>query len=339
MGPEDLTAALTELFDHADADHVLGFGSGADIGLFKFSDDLAIVQTLDFLTPIVDDPYEFGRIAAANALSDIYTAAARPVTALNILAFPCELGTDVAARILKGGADTVAEAGAVILGGHTVNDVEPKYGLAATGVVDPARLITNEGAKPGDALVLTKKIGTGILNSAIKLSNGVLEYYRGAPPDIPGSVFGEATASMMRLNKSASEAMVNFGATVCTDVTGFGLLGHARTLAQNSGVAISVEYSKIPVYDGVEAFAGPGTKGGGERNYDWVKSVLNVSPAVGMDQLMTLCDPQTSGGLLICVPEKMSDKLVKRLVDSGDEASAIIGIVENGRSGSIRILP
>jgi len=339
LGPEDLTAALTELFKHADADRVLGFSSGADTGVFKFSDNLAIVQTVDFLTPIVDDPYEFGRIAAANALSDIYTAAARPVTALNILAFPCELGTDVAARILKGGADTVAKAGAVILGGHTVNDVEPKYGLAVTGVGDAARLITNEGAKPGDVLVLTKKIGTGILNSATKLSNGVLQYYKGAPPDISAAVFAEATASMMRLNKSASEAMVDFGATACTDITGFGLLGHARILAQNSGVAISVEYSRTPVYDGVEAFAIPGTKGGGERNHDWVKKALNVSPAVGIDQLMTLCDPQTSGGLLICVPEKMSDKLLKRLIDGGDEASAIIGSVEKGLPGSIRILP
>jgi selenide,water dikinase len=302
------------------------------------TDDLAIVQSVDFFSPNVDDPFEFGRIAAANALSDIYTNGATPVTALNIIGFPCKLGTQMITEILSGGADAVREAGAVILGGHTIDDLEPKYGLAVTGVVNPAKMITNTGAKPGDALLLTKKIGVGIVTSIVKLKNKALGRLGGGGAVISETVHKEAITAMKRINKNASAAMLEFEVNACTDISGFGLLGHARNIAENSGVSLSISYSKTPRYEGVEQNAIRGSKGGGERNYSWIEKFLHTADGVSKEQIMVMCDPQTSGGLLMAIDEGKADKLLNRLKDGGDEA-AIIGQVDEGEPGVIKLNP
>lgn len=296
------------------------------------SESLALAQSVDILTPIVDDPYMFGRIAAANSLADIYAVGARPYTALNILCYPRKLGMDIVAQILRGGADTVAEAGAVLLGGHSMEDDEPKYGLAVTGLVDPARMITSGGARPGDALILTKKIGTGILNKLIKSRKPP----KGAPP---ARVHDEAAESMARLNKAAAEAMIEHGANACTDVTGFGLLGHAANMAGASGVRIVINYSAVPMFDGVETHATACSRGACERNREGVEKALTAAPGLDKNKLMVMLDPQTSGGLLISVPGEKAEALVKKLREGGDEVSTVIGRVEEGPPGTVEARP
>lgn len=306
--------------------------------MYKIAEDLAIVQTVDFFTPIVDDPYTFGKIAAANSLSDIYAMGARPITALNIIAISCSIGMDVAREILRGGADVVREAGALIIGGHSMDDGVPKYGLAVTGLVDPRKMITNQGAKPGDALILTKKIGVGILSDIARhdhsLLSEALHIHR-----LEQALRNEMDTAMMRLNRNASAAMVEFSAHACTDVTGFGFLGHARNIAEASSVRLVVEYSRIPKYDGVETHTKSDTKGGGQRNYKGVKDFIEVSKDITQRQMDVLCDPQTSGGLLIAVSPDKADALLSRLREGGDTVSAIVGWADNGKSGTILVNP
>lgn len=306
--------------------------------MYKITEDLAIVQTVDFFTPIVDDPYTFGKIAAANALSDIYAMGARPLTAMNIIAISRSIGMDVAREILRGGADVVREAGALVIGGHSVDDNVPKYGLAVTGLVDPRKMITNRGAKHGDALILTKRLGVGILNNIAKrdlsLVSATLKIHH-----LEQALRDEMEAAMMRLNKHASEAMLEFSAHACTDVTGFGFLGHARNIAEASGVRLVIEYSKVPRYDGVETHAKPGAKGCGERNYKWVKDFIEVAKEVTQRQVDVLCDPQTSGGLFIAVAPDKADAMLARLREGGDTPSAIVGWADNGQPGTILINP
>lgn len=304
--------------------------------MYKVSDDLAIVQTVDFFTPIVDDPYKFGRIAAANALSDIYTIGARPITALNIIAISCSVGMDVAKEILRGGSEVVREAGAVIAGGHSVDDNVPKYGLAVTGVVHPDKLITNQGAKPGDALILTKKIGVGILNNLARRDNSLIEMAL-RTHHVPQAVYDEAEAAMMRLNHDASEVMLEFGAHACTDISGFGMLGHIQHIAAASSVRLVIEYSKVPKYDGVEDYAISDTKGAGERNYKGVRDYIETASGVTHENVMVLCDAQTSGGLFIAVAQEKAEAMLKRLHERGDVVSAIVGWVENGPPGTALI--
>lgn len=297
-----------------------------------------MVQTVDFFTPIVDDPYDFGWIAAANALSDVYTMGARPVSALNIVGYPCRLGLAGITDILRGGADAVREAGAVIVGGHSIEDDEPKYGLAVTGLVNPAKMITNRGARPGMALILTKKLGTGIVNNIMKRKDSFTGglTLRGSLPD---GVFAEALTAMKRLNKAASAVMTAHHAAACTDVTGYGLLGHARNVAEASGVGMTIEYHKAPKYDGVEPLAIPGTRGGGERNHHWVAPVVDRHEAIDHNQMMLLCDAQTSGGLLIAVDADRADDLVAALHAAGDLPAAVIGHVTEAPPGRITLLP
>ncbi len=329
IGPDDLRKALAGLKPFSDPNLLYGMGMGDDAGVYKISDDKAIVQTVDFFPPIVDDPYKFGRIAAVNALSDVYVMGAKPITALNLLAVSCSVGMDTIGDILRGGADAVREAGAVIAGGHSVEDDEPKYGLAVTGVVDPRKMVTNTGALPGDALILTKKIGIGILRNLARREQSTIDQ----------SVYDEAETAMMRLNRDASVAMLEFGARACTDITGFGLLGHARNVAEASSVRLALEYSRVPKYHEIEAYAvSDATKGGG-RNYHWVESVLETATGVTRGMLMVLCDAQTSGGLLVSIPQEKADALLKRLRDGGDEVSAIIGWVEEGPPGTIAVRP
>lgn len=329
LGPEDLKKALEGITPFSDPNLLYGTGIGDDAGVYKITEDIAIVQTVDFFTPIVDDPYMFGKIAAANALSDVYAMGARPLTAMNIIAISCSIGMDVAREILRGGADKVRSAGALIIGGHSVDDNVPKYGLAVTGLVDPRKMITNRGAKPGDALILTKKLGVGILNNVARHDHSLLST----------ALRDEMEAAMMRLNRHASETMVEFCAHACTDITGFGFLGHVRNIAEASGVRLVVEYSRIPKYDGVEAYAKPDSKGGGARNYKGVKDFIEVSKGVTQAQVDVLCDPQTSGGLFIAVSPDKADAMLARLHEGGDTPSAIVGWADNGQPGTILINP
>jgi len=309
---------------------LVGYDLFADAAVYRLSDDLALVQTLDFFTPVVDDPYLFGQIAAANSLSDIYAMGARPLTALNIVCFPSRvLGPEILAAILRGGADKVQEAGALVVGGHSVEDKEPKYGLSVTGIVRPDCLVTNSGARPGDVLVLTKPIGTGLVLMAAKadmLASGELE---------------AAVMSMCALNRAAAEAMLATEVHAATDITGFGLLGHARELALASKVSLEISFSKVPVLRGALQAAAMGlVPAGTYANRDYVQPgiwVLN-DQAVGERELDVLCDPQTSGGLLMAAAPERERKLLAELA-SRDVAAAVIGRVLAGEPGLIRLAP
>jgi selenide,water dikinase len=267
----------------------VGFETNDDAGVFQLTPDLALVQTVDFFTPMVDDPYAFGAIAAANALSDVYAMGATPLTALNVLAFPTKvLPGEVLAEILRGGAEKAAEAGVTILGGHTVEDDVPKYGMAVTGTVHPARVLTNAGGKVGDRLLLTKPIGVGLLATGIK--RGIV------------SAEGERLAieSMSRLNKGAGEVLARLGAHACTDITGFGLLGHLNELVRGSGLGAEIAFSQVPIFEEALALArADEAPGGTERNLAYLEPFVTFDPTLDQGQRLLLADAQTSGGLLI----------------------------------------
>lgn len=274
-----------------DPNLIVGFNKSDDAGVYKISPDLALVQTVDFFTPVVDDPYLYGQIAAANSLSDVYAMGGKPLTVLNIACFSCSLDSSVLADILKGGAQKIKEAGAILLGGHTVTDNEIKYGLSVTGTVDPQRVVTNSGAKPGDVLILTKPIGTGILTTAFKFDM------------ISEEDLKEAAISMSTLNKAASEAMQKIGVHACTDITGFGLLGHGYEMADGSGVELKINSSRVPlmgrVIDLIEKDSVPG---GAYSNMHYFSQWVDFEDSITEPQKIALFDPQTSGGLLISVP-------------------------------------
>ncbi len=284
------------------------------------------MQSVDFFTPVVNDPYTFGRITAANALSDIYAMGASPLTALNIVGFPPCLSLDVLTAILKGGAEAVAEAGAVIVGGHTVEDDEPKYGLAITGLVDPRKMITTVGCRPGDQLVLTKPLGTGILATALK-----------------GEVLAEkdmtdAIAGMSMLNKEASRVMLEVGVSACTDITGFGLIGHALEMAEASGVGVVVDSQALPAYPKVFEMAHIGLiPVGSYRNRQYYLPRVDGVEQLPHAIIDLLADPQTSGGLLLSVAAEKADRLRKKLEATGCGAF-LIGHVEKGPAGRMKIV-
>jgi selenide,water dikinase len=298
-----------------------------DAGVYRLRPDLALVQTVDFFTPVVDDPYTFGQIAAANALSDIYAMGAAPLTALNLVAFPiCTLGVSVLQEILRGGGDKVAEAGAVILGGHSIEDDEPKYGLAVTGVVHPDRIVANNGAKPGDWLVLTKPLGTGVLATALKA--GLLD------PEAE-RLLGETMAS---LNAGASRAMLRVGVNACTDITGFGLLGHLRELAFNSKVDLEVDATAVTYLPQARKLAGQGIiPAGAYSNRDFLAPYVEVLGMVGIADQDLLYDPQTSGGLLLAVDDSRKEDLLTALRQEGIGHPGAIGRVLGSGTGRILI--
>jgi len=298
---------------------LVGFSTRDDAGVYQLRDDLALVQTVDFFTPIVDDPYDFGRIAAANALSDVYAMGATPVCALNIAAFPLEtFGPEVLARILAGGADIAGRAGVAIVGGHTIKDDEPKYGLAVTGIVHPREIITNAGARPGDALVLTKPLGTGILASALK-KNAIEE-----------AQAAEAVRWMTMLNAGAARAMLEAHAHAATDITGFGLLGHAHEMATASDVALRITASQVPRYALALAMLAAGIAPGGTRdNAAEHAAFTTFAPDVTADDRLLLSDAQTSGGLLIAVAPNDLSVLRAKLQEDG-VLNAVVGHVEGG---------
>lgn len=315
-----------------------GFSNRGDSGVFLISNNLAIVQSVDVFTPIVDDAYMFGRIAAVNAMSDIYAVGAKPVCALNILMFPCAL-VDEAAATMQGGADAVREAGSVILGGHSVDDPIPKYGLAVTGVMRKKELVSHQGARPGDTLILTKKIGTGLITSAHRSGGSAMAGVRGWKKKLSAS-HREVVESMARPNMAASQSMVKTKVNACTDITGFGLLGHARNMAEQSGACLVISASAVPRFDGALELAAAGPPGGGmTRNMKWIKPNFKKDNYTPPGSAEMLCDPQTSGGLLISVSAKKAEALVDRLREVGDIASAIIGHVESPGGPCVRLVP
>ena len=286
-------------------------------------DDLALIQTVYFFPPIVDDPTAFGQIAVANALSDVYAMGGKPLIALNIVGFPVSLPKDILGAVLKGGADKAQEAGVLIVGGHTVDDAEPKYGLAVTGVIKPGAQVTNAGAMLGDALVLTKPLGTGIITTA------------GKQEVVSHEVLAGAVATMAMLNKAAAEAMMRVGVNACTDVTGFGLLGHLRGMVAGSGVGARLSFGSIPLLPGVVELAESGVApGGSNRNLDSVRGVVSFAPGLPETAPILLADAQTSGGLLISVPAARRDALLAELEFGGVATRAVVGeIVDRSELG------
>lgn len=300
-------------------DLLIGLGRPDDAAVYRLSDQHALVQTVDFFTPVVDDPYAYGAIAAANAMSDVYAMGGEVLFALNIAALPDDLPAEVVGEILRGGADKVAEAGAVIAGGHTIKDKEPKYGLCVTGIIHPAEVMAKGGAQPGDVLVLTKPLGVGVVTTAIKRDLA-------DPAHIDAAV-----ASMLRLNRNAARAARACGARGGTDITGFGLLGHALEMAHGAGVCFRFSWDALPFLPGALEYGQNWVfPGGAATNAATYQPQVQFDPALEEWQRMMIFDPETSGGLLIAIPEPKADALVHMLRTGGD-AAFIVGEVVAGR--------
>jgi selenide,water dikinase len=316
-----LAEVLHGLPNNVDANLLVGINQADDAGVYKINDRQALVQTVDFFPPIVDDPFWFGQIAASNALSDIYAMGARPLTALNIVGFPPKMPQQVLQDILRGGQEKIAEAGAVIVGGHSIKDNELKYGVACTGIIEIDKIVTNAGAQPGDILILTKPLGTGVITTAIKQKLA-------SPDDVD-----RVTQIMAKLNKVPSELMVINGATAATDVTGFGLLGHAYEMAAGAKVSIEIEFAALPIIEGAVAFAKAGAlTGGANANLDYLKDKVDVSVSLKKEELDILYDAQTSGGLLVAMSVEKAEKYISQCRESGVEATKIGRVIEPERA-------
>jgi selenide, water dikinase len=320
----ELAHVLRHMLPVDDPNVLVGHTTGDDAAVYRLSADRALVVTADFFTPIVDDPFDFGRIAAANALSDVYAMGARPLFALNLVGFPRKLLSEgLLEEILRGGGEVAREAGVPILGGHTIDDAEPKYGMVAIGEVDPERMVTNAGARPGDVLVLTKALGAGIIATAIKAGAA------------PASVVASAVRSMATLNRGAAEAMVAAGLRAATDVTGFGLLGHLRSMLRASGASARLSASDVPLLEGAAELLHAGhVPGGTRRNLEDLGPDVTFGPGVSDTLRTLLADAQTSGGLLMAVPPDRLDGVLAWLKDAAPVA-AVIGVVERGEAGRI----
>ena len=304
---------------------MVGFDASDDAAVYRVSDELAMIQTVDFFPPLVDDPRDFGRVAASNALSDVYAMGGTPRLAMNLLCFPCSLPLEAVGEILAGGAEKVQEAGAVIAGGHSIDDPVPKYGLCVTGFAHPREILTNGGAGEGDLLILTKPLGTGILSTAAKaglLSDG--EY--------------RAMVELMAtLNRAACEAMRPLRPTACTDVTGFGLLGHIEEMARGAGLAARLSGGAVPVLPRALELAREGNlPAGAYRNRSYLEGKVLVEETVALERADTLYDPQTAGGLVIAIPEARGETLLRRLEDAG-VAGAVIGRMVRRREYSVEV--
>jgi selenide,water dikinase len=295
---------------------LVGHETSDDAGVYKLTEDIALIQTIDYFTPIVDDPYMFGQIAAANALSDVYAMGGEPKTVLNIVGYPIKkLGPDMLAEILRGASDKVKEAGALTIGGHSIDDQEPKFGLSVTGLAHPGAIWKNVGAKPGDLLVLSKPIGVGIMTTGIKRSAITAEQER------------EVTETMALLNKSAADALKDFTPHAVTDVTGFGLLGHGSEIARGSNVSFEISLSDVPVLDGTYELAAKGiVPGGSKSNHKWLDNDVEYQD-ISTEEQLVLCDAITSGGLLVSLPESEAGQYVEALINKGLGHAAIVGKV------------
>jgi selenide, water dikinase len=324
LSPSVLEQVLKRLPHGDDPNVLVGFETSDDAGIYKLTPELAMVQTVDFFTPIVDDPFAFGQVAAANALSDVYAMGGRPVTALSIVGFPPSASPDLLEEIMQGGLSKISEAGATVLGGHSIRDDDLKFGYAVTGVIDPRKIWKNVGARAGDALILTKAIGTGVIATGLKQGK------------VPTEAVAAATESMTRLNRAAAEALqeliVAAGANwppvhAVTDVTGFGLLGHAREMAIGSRVSLQLDHQRVEYLPGAIEAAQAGFLSGGLRNnQQFVEGCVAFADGVGEDFRNLFFDPQTSGGLLVAIDREFADEAIARLEQRGVRG-AVIGRV------------
>ncbi|HEY3282826.1 MAG TPA: selenide, water dikinase SelD [Armatimonadota bacterium] len=328
LSPVELTQVLKHLPPILDPAVLVGPESRDDAAVYQLSPELALVLTTDFFTPLVDDPYDFGRIAAANALSDIYAMGAEPKLALSLVAFPARtLSADILAEILRGGAAITQQAGVSLVGGHSIDDTEPKFGLVALGFAHPQRILRNRGARPGDRLVLTKPLGVGILVTALKRDR------------ITEEELQEAVQTMTTLNDRASRALLEVGAHSCTDVTGFGLLGHLKEVLEGSGVGARIFWEQVPFLGQVAGLAKEGViPGGTERNLASVEELMRWPEGFEEWQRLMLADAQTSGGLLASVPADRVDELLALLRQAGTPAQAVIGEVVAEPAGVVEVV-
>lgn len=317
IGPDILAQVLCQLPKTYDDNLLVGLDTSDDAAVYRINEEIALIQTLDFFTPVVDDPYTFGQIAAANSLSDVYAMGGEPKLAMNIVCFPNCLSPDILVQILKGGHDKVSEAGALLIGGHTVEDDEPKYGLSVAGFVDPNKVLTNSNAKPGDMLVLTKPIGVGIINTAVKAELADKDSYE------------EAVRVMSTLNKYAKEAIDKVNVNSVTDITGFGLLGHSLEMAEGSSVTIVIDHKKVPIIDKAREYAQMGlVPAGAYSNRKHVGEKVRYSDDIPEDIMDILFDPQTSGGLLISVPKENVNLLLDNLKNTPTEFAVVGEVIE-----------
>ena len=327
IGPEVLASVLSKLPRNESTDNLLvGLETSDDAAVYKLNNDSALIQTLDFFTPMIDDPYIFGQIAAANSLSDVYAMGGKPIVAMNIVCFPSCHDMNVLAEILKGGFDKVKESGALLVGGHTVDDKEPKYGLSVSGIVHPDKVLSNATSKAGDKLIITKPIGVGILNTAMK--EGLVDK----------EVSEKVIETMIHLNKYAAMSFDNIEVNSVTDITGFGLLGHALEMAKASNVSIEIDSKEVPILEGAVDMARMGIiPAGMYRNKEYIgKDVSTNNIATEIEDI--LYDPQTSGGLLISVREELADMLIKDMKKNGSIEAKVIGEVKEKSSKYITVI-
>jgi selenide, water dikinase len=326
LAPGSLRSVLDRLPPQSDPNLLVGFDTSDDAGVYRTGPNTALVQTIDFFTPMVDDPFTFGQIAAANALSDVYAMGGRPLTALSVVCFPQGGDLDILTDVMRGGLAKLAEADCTVVGGHSVRDAEMKFGYAVTGLIDPARVFTNSGAQSGDTLILTKPLGTGVITTALKQGKANDEWVDGA------------VRSMTTLNKAAAEILSRkAGIHAVTDVTGFGLMGHGREMAMGSGVIIEIEIEKVPRLDGaLEAIALGAIPAGLHANRDYAECVVSDAPSshIADDLRALMYDPQTSGGLLISVAAEVASGMLVSLHEAALPA-AIIGRVLSGKPGIV----
>ena len=305
----------------------MGTETGDDAAVYRLDRDRGIVATLDFFTPVVDDPFDFGRIAAANALSDVYAMGGRPLFALNIVGWPMKvLGAEILGQVLAGGASVCELAGISIVGGHTVDDAEPKYGLSVTGIVDPARILRNVGGAPGDVLFLTKPLGSGILTTVLKRKG------------VDDATYRLLVETLTTLNRAGSEAMIAGGARAATDVTGFGLLGHLAGMLRGGGLGADVSFGALPFLAGVREAAAAGfVPGGTKNNLRYFGAHVDFDASIAESDRLAVADAQTSGGLLVACPPERADEMERRFRDAGTLAAARIGRLTDEFPGRIRV--
>ena len=305
LAPGDLAQVLSKLPHQHNENVIVGFDTADDAGVFRLSDEIALVQTLDFFTPVSDDPYVYGQVAAVNSLNDVYAMGGRPLSALSMVCFPQKGDFELLAKILEGGQRTMNAEGVVVIGGHSVDDAEMKFGYAVTGVVHPNKVVTNAGAKPGDVLVLTKSIGTGAINTAVKNGKASTE------------TIEAVTKAMTTSAARASKVMVELGANGCTDVTGFGLLGHAYEMAKASDVTFDIDSARVPLLPDVLELIGQGMLTRGDKNNRvYVRETVRFAETVSSIMQSALFDPQTAGGLLISLPKEKTDEYLSLVSDA-----------------------
>lgn len=312
-----MAQALASIPQANHPDLLVGFNKADDAGVFRINDEIALVQTVDFFPPIVDDPFYFGQIAAANALSDVYAMGGKPLTALSIVGFPSNLPPYVLTDILKGGSSKVEEAGAVIVGGHSIKDKELKYGLAISGIIHPQKIVSNSGARVGDCLYLTKKLGTGLITTAIKQDA------------VPTDIIDLCIKQMAELNKPPAEVMVKHNVTSATDITGFGLLGHTLEMAEGSGVTIKLKANQLPLLPlALEMAEAKMIPGGANANRDYLNGKVQFADGLDTNLVHVMFDPQTSGGLLMAIPQDSCQAFEKEMTDNLIEFARIGSVVE-----------